>query len=279
MEPWELTVDGVFGSGVKEDSTTKDKPTVRRKREPLGFLRANLQLDMPRNVWIQGRGTAIEMGGKLDINKKLRQPFVLGGDLRVIRGFATVFAKRFTIEKGEIVFTGAREMNPYLDIEAAHQVSDYTVYVLVTGESRKPEINFRSDPPLDRDDIVSLLVFGRTQDQLTNAEGSALEDRAADVGGKLAAGMLQQGIGQAFGFDTVDIDFGSETRASRVGVGRYISQDVYMFYERIIRDPTKGDRSGNSAGVEYRINRKLSVKASSSDIGESAVDLNWGYDY
>ncbi len=279
VEPWELTVDGVFGSGVQEGPTPKDKPKVSRRREPLGFLRADLQLDIPRNVWIQGRGTAIEMGGKLDIKKKLRSPFVLGGDLRAIRGFATVFTKRFTIKRGEIVFTGAREINPYLDIEAAHGVSDYTVYVLVTGRSKKPEIEFRSEPPLEQDDIVSLLVFGRTQDQLTNSEGSALESRAADVGGKVAAGMLQQSVGQAFGFDTVDIDFGSETRASRVGVGRYISQDVFLSYEQIIRDPTKGNRSGSRVGVEYRINRKLSVEVSSSDIGESAVDLNWGYDY
>jgi autotransporter translocation and assembly factor TamB len=59
-----------------------------------------------------------------------------------------------------------------------------------------------------------------------------------------------------------------------LGTGKYITQDLFLSYERQL-----GKDGGNTGGVEYSINRNLKLKGSSSDTGESAVDLIWRKDY
>ena len=273
VEPWQLTVDGVYGPGPLQETSTDGKIVVRPKQDPLPFLRGDIKVDMHKNVWIQGAGTAVELGGDFFIKKRLREPFVLAGDIETLRGFATVLGKKFTIEKGTVTFTGSKEINPTLDLTANYRVSEYIVYVDVTGEAKKPEIAFRSEPVLDEEaEILSLLLFGRTSDRLSGSEQNSL---AANV----AAGVLGNTFGGAFGLDAVTVDSGDETSGDSIGAGRYISQDLFLTYDRTFRDPNKGNRGGNTVGIEYSINQNLKMKASSSDFGESALDFQWDFDY
>ena len=149
------------------------------------------------------------------------------------------------------------------------------MYVAVTGTSKKPELKFSSNPELEEADVVSLLVFGKTTDRLTGSEKSSLAEQGGGLAGSVAAGILERTLGQSLGLDTITIDSG------RAGVGRYLTQDLYLTYERTYgyRDPTQDDRGGNTVGLEYTVNRNFKIKGTSSDIGENAVDFNWSYDY
>ena len=278
VEPWELTVAGVYGPGPELGETVDGKPLVSEKQAPLPFLRSDIQVDFPRNVWVQGEGTAVELFGDVQVRKELQGPFVLGGYVETQRGFASFLGKRFDIETGRVDFTGAEETNPVLNVTAKQQVSDYTVYVDVTGRSKEPDISFRSDPQLDQTDIISLLVFGRTTDRLSGSEQSNLSSRAGRLAGGIVGGVLQNIVGKRLGLDSIDI-IPEEEGASRVEVGRYVTQDIYLSYDRTIRDPKKDNRGGNTVGIEYSINRNFKIKASSSDIGENALDFNWTVDY
>ena len=81
------------------------------------------------------------------------------------------------------------------------------------------------------------------------------------------------------GLDSVAIDLGDDTTTTSVGVGRYISQDVFLFYERTFRDPRRANRSGNTVGIEKRLNERQTLQATGSDLGETAVDWLWRYEY
>jgi translocation and assembly module TamB len=78
-----------------------------------------------------------------------------------------VLRKSCIIDKGVVTFTGSEDINPILDVSASYKISDYIIYVDVVGKSKKPDINYRSEPELDQGDILSLLVFGKTSDRLT----------------------------------------------------------------------------------------------------------------
>ncbi|MEN8131488.1 MAG: translocation/assembly module TamB domain-containing protein, partial [Pseudomonadota bacterium] len=279
VEPWELTVEGVYGPGPEEIERINGKLSGPIKKDPLPFLRADIDVDIPRNAWVQGEGTAVEMKGELQLRKDLAGPFVIGGYVETLRGFASFLGKKFEIEKGRVTFTGTEEINPNLAITAIYKVSDYIVYVDVTGESKKPEINFRSEPELEEADVISLLIFGRTTDRLSSSEQNTLSSEAGQLAGSMAAGMLERTLGNTFGLDTIAVDLGDADTGGSVGAGRYITQDIYLSYERTIRDPTKENRSGNTVGIEYSINDRLKMKGTSSDIGETALDFNWGFDY
>jgi translocation and assembly module TamB len=278
VEPWQLTIEGVYGAGkeaalAQVETQAKGTP---QEAPNLDFLRANLSLDIPRNAWVQGAGTSVELTGDLKVRKRLREPFVLSGTIDTRRGFASVMGRRFEIETGTITFRGIKEINPFLDILAVHQTRGYTVYVEITGESKKPKLDFYSVPELDQADIISLLLFGRTQDKLSSSEQNGL---AGSVAGSVAAGMLEQSLGAGLGLDTIAIDLGDETSGGSVGVGRYISNDLYLSYERSFRDPQKANRGGNTVGLEFDLRPRIKLRGTGSDFGETAVDIFWQVDY
>jgi autotransporter translocation and assembly factor TamB len=275
VEPWELTVEGVFGPGPPAKDGEGEQNRTAQELPLLAFLRTDLVIDMPRNIWVQGAGTAIEAGGRLKVAKDLNRPFIVAGDIRTVRGFATLVGRRFTVETGEIVFTGAPEIDPVLNVVALHRVSSYNVFVEVTGLSSKPDLAFRSEPELSESDVMSLLVFGRTGDKLSSSEQGSLTGALA---GGVASSLLESTVGKTFGVDTINVDL-SDPDGATFGVGRYLTNDVFLSYDRTFRDPKKGNAGGSTVGIEYSFGPRFSIRATGSDFGETAVDLLWGFDY
>jgi autotransporter translocation and assembly factor TamB len=274
VQPWELTVQGVYGPGPEAVTGQGGTNGGTAPGNPLPFLRADLTVDMPRNVWVQGPGMAVELRGNMHVTKELEDPFIFAGTIETVRGFATFYGKKFTLQSGKVTFAGTPEINPYLDVAVTYEKSDYVVTINVTGRTKSPEINLSSDPALEKADIVSLIVLGKTTDRLTVSEQNTLSDRAQEVVGGLAAKQLQQTVGKTLGLDTVEVKSGDKLGSGQIGVGKYITQDIFVDYEAGI-----GEEESSKVGVEYNLNRRLKLKGSSSTTGETAVDFLWQKDY
>ncbi len=274
VKPEELTVEGVYGPGVIPQATSAGKTSPTSPLDPLSFLQANVNIDLPRNIWVQAHRTAIELQGNVDVTKERGQPLILAGSIETLRGFASYLGKKFVLEQGQITFTGSEEIDPFLDVTATHKVSDYVVSIHVEGKSTQPKLILSSDPELEEADIVSLLLLGKTTDRLTSSEEGALSNTGKKVAGSVASGALEQTVGAGLGLDTIEVEVGNDPGSGRVGTGKYITQDIFLSYERQL-----GKEGGNTVGVEFSLNRRLKLKGTSSDIGESAVDLMWRHDY
>jgi translocation and assembly module TamB len=273
VKPEDLTVDAVYGSGAKESGASETNGSVATQRDPLPFLQADLKIDLPRNVWLQARGTAIELKGDLEVTKPYNHPLVIGGDVETLRGHATFFGRKFDLQTGVITFTGSEDINPTLDITASYRVSEYTVNVNVTGESKAPSLTLSSEPELEQQDIIALLLFGKTSDRLTESEGT-ISEQAQAAAANAAAGAAAQAIGRELGIDSLDVKAGNTPDDASISAGQYITQDLFLSYERQF-----GKEGGNTVGVEYNLSQELLLKGSSSDLGESALDLLWRRDY
>ncbi|MGE3541210.1 MAG: translocation/assembly module TamB domain-containing protein [Candidatus Tectimicrobiota bacterium] len=269
VEPWELTVQGVYGR-ERPDSTRRSTAA-----EPMALpallssLQANIRLDIPKNVWLQGPGTAVEMSGDLQVTKARGAPFIISGTVNTVRGFASFYGKKFELTQGQLTFTGSPEMNPLLDVTVTRKVSDYLVNIHAGGKALEPEIMLSSTPPLEQADIISLLIIGKTTDKLTSSEQGSLGQQAQQIVGSALASQLEGAAGQALGLDTVELS----TEGAKVG--RYITQDIFLSYERDLG----GKDRGNTVGAEYSISPRLKLKGSSSESGETALDLFWQRDY
>jgi translocation and assembly module TamB len=275
VQPWELTVQGVYGPGPAAAGAGDEGAAVPLQVDvPLPFLRADVRVDIPRNAWIHGPGTAVEMSGDLHVAKELEQPFVLSGMITIVRGFASAYGKRFVIQQGQVTFTGDPEINPLLDITVNYTVSNYVVAIHVEGKARKPEITFSSTPELPQSDILSLLIVGKTMDRLTSSEQQDLSSQLGGAAGGVIAGQLQEALGGALGLDTLTIGGGESFGSGSVSIGQYVTQDIFMSYEFGM-----GKGGGNRVGVEYSITPRLKLKGSTADNGASAVDFLWRRDY
>jgi translocation and assembly module TamB len=275
VQPWELTVEGVYGPGPQAVGANGEGGTKPIRIEgPLPFLRADIRVDIPRNAWVQGPGTAIEASGNLHITKELEQPFVLSGAITIVRGFASVYGKRFVISQGEVIFTGTPEINPQLDLTITHTVSGYVVAIHVEGRAREPQVRFSSTPELPQTDILSLLIVGKTMDRLTSSEQQNVSSQLTGAAGSIVAGQLQEVLGGALGLDTLSIGAGENFGGGSVSIGQYVTQNIFLSYEVGME---KG--GGNRVGVEYSVTPQLKLKGSTSDRGASAVDFLWRCDY
>ena len=178
----------------------------------LPFVRADIQIDIPRNVWLQGPSTAIELSGNMRVTKDLHAPFILSGSIETVRGHVSYYGRRFTVESGRVTFTGTPELNPMLDVTVTQTVSDYLVSIHVTGRAQQPTIAFSSTPELPQTDILSLLVLGKTTDRLTNSERNSLGDAAQQLAGGVIAGELEKPSARRSGLTP------SKSAPARIGV-------------------------------------------------------------
>ena len=283
VQPWELTIAGVYGPGPKALGPEKGPAAVPTWSDlSLPFVRADIQIDIPRNVWIQGPSTAIELSGHMRVTKDLHAPFILSGTIETVRGYASYYGKRFTVESGRVTFTGTPELNPMLDVTVAQKVSEYLVSIYVTGRAQQPTIAFSSAPELPQTDILSLLVLGKTTERLTKSERNSLGDTAQQLAGGVIAGELEKTLGKALGLDTIEISPGAHLGSGSFKVGHYVTQDLFLSLGREAgqnSSTSSGTSGGTSVGLEYSLNRRLKVRGSSSDQGETAVDFLWRLDY
>lgn len=65
--------------------------------------------------------------------------------------------------------------------------TEYTVFIRVTGTTLSPKVDFSSEPYLERADIISVLLFDRTRDQLVGND--------AETSGNVQAAMADRAIG------------------------------------------------------------------------------------
>ena len=272
--PDDLTVAGVYGGDPEEGEgageskePVPDSPIVRG-------LRTELSVMLPRNAWVVGPETAVEIQGTLLVNKSSNEPFILGGSAQTVRGHVTYRGRKFDLDRGRITFSGADQNRPILDVLARHEVSDYTITLHVEGDSRQPELTFSSSPELPEEDILSLLAFGKTIDRLSGSERTALSSQGAAIAGNIISGILEQRLGDTLGLDTLEVEVGDELGTGSVRGGRYVTQDLFLSYERHL-----GEQGGNTVEVEYSLGPRVKLKGASDNKGQSSLDLFWHIEY
>ncbi len=250
----------------------------------------DIDVDIPTNSWVKGSGASIEVEGKLTVKKNYGEMYVVGGNIDVVRGNYHFMGKLFNIESGTVSFRGKEVVDPFLDVTALYEVSSVQIFINVTGTAEKPKIQLSSDPPLDENEIVSYLVFGTSSENLSTDSRISFQEKAGEVLGTMAVGEIREMFGEEFALDVITIKGGQTGfKDTHVEVGKYLTQDLYVGYERFSYERFYYERyffspglpsstvTANRAVIEYRLFDFLTVE---SDIGEeSGADLFFNFDY
>jgi len=254
------------------------------------YIAMDIDVDIPTNSWIKGSGANIEVEGKLNVKKNYGELYVVSGNIDVVRGEYHFMGKLFNIESGTVSFRGKEIVNPFLDVRALYEVSSVRVFINVTGTTEKPNIQLTSDPPLDENEIVSYLVFGTSSENLSTDDRISFQEKAGEVLGTMAVGEIREMFGEEFALDVITIKGGQTGfRDTHVEVGKYLTKDLYVGYERFSYERFYYERyffspgipsstvTANRAVIEYRLFDFLTLE---SDIGEeSGADIFFNFDY
>jgi autotransporter translocation and assembly factor TamB len=238
----------------------------------------NLAIRMRKNNWVKGRGANIELKGDLDIYKKYGQDVRIAGTITTVRGTYETLGKLFRIQEGTVNFTGAEKINPLLDITALYRVSSVQIYVNISGTAEKPVLKLTSNPDMTETDIISYIVFGAPSDQIGSGDRASIQGVATGVAGGIAAAQLEKLLGSKLSLDVVSV--GGGTSGPQLEVGKYLTQDLYIAYERETTESLIDSTTitENKVLLEYTIFKNVTING---DVGgeNPGVDVFYNFNY
>ncbi len=244
---------------------------------PWDRLGLDVSLHVPATLRLVGdsvqvsQGTPIGLGdiklrvaGDLYLYKDPAEPLSLTGSFDQISGTYAFQGRRFDVlESSSINFRG--DLNPDVYVTVTRVISGVETRVSIFGPLNQPELRLASTPPLDQSDILSLIVFNTSTNQLSAAQQQQLVARA----GVLAAGFLAQPIVAAIanetGIDIFEIEPGDVGTDVKVTIGHEIAPGLIARFSRQF-----GQEAYDEATIEYILSRLFRLRATFSDAQTSA---------
>ena len=253
---------------ASEADQTANKPAQANPPLPLTL---DLRVQIHRNTRIVHQNASIELAGNVHVTQQTANKPVLIGSIETVRGWAGFKGRRFTLQPGEIVFTGGTDINPRLDLNAQARVLPYTVKAHVGGTANEPTLNLSSEPGLDQADILAVMLFGKPPSQLGQGQQVSLQDQALKITGGYAAARISESVTQALGLEELGIDLRDvDYSGDRVGYARSLTDRARVSVSQGLT--TQG---GREVAVEYDLAPGWNLSASTTSRGSSAVDILW----
>ena len=229
----------------------------------------DVTVDIPGRLFVRGKGLDSEWGGKLDISGTTDDPRI-SGQLSALRGQLDVIGKTFVIRDSQITFAGASPPDPMLDIEGVYTTEDLVVTAGFQGPSSDPELVLSSNPSLPEDEILSQVLFGKSQGSLSAVEAVQLASALNELSGGGTGLDVVGSIRRFIGADVLQVGGGED--GPEVKVGKYLTEGVYV--------GTKAGSTPGSSGVEVEIEvtPNISVTSETTEI-DSKAGVQYRLDY
>jgi translocation and assembly module TamB len=234
----------------------------------VGNLRGAVQLQSKGNLWVTSRSLLAELTGSLQVRFTEDGP-AINGALNLGNGRYLFQGKKFEITASKILFKGTTDLNPYLDLNARYEAGGTEVFIHITGPADKPELALSSRPSMPEGDILSVLMFGRRQQELDSAQSQSWSLAALALAGQYQASPILASIQEKLGLETLEVGAASEG-GTEVGFSKHLGDRVVVEYRQSF-----GTVPEQRVNVRYRVNRHVSLQADTSSLGRSGADVFW----
>jgi translocation and assembly module TamB len=254
--------------------------TVTAANSPLNNVK--LDIHVVTAPELQMRTAIARLSGDADLRLRgsVARPAVLGR-VDILEGQATFHGTRFTLERGDITFANPVAIEPQLNLQATTHVRNYDLNITLTGTpNRGLNLNYRSEPPLPKSDIIALLALGRT-----NEESAQLQEQSGQsvFSDQASALILNQALNDTassrfqrlFGASNIKIDpqgLSTETnptaRGPQVTIEQEFANNISLTYSTNVSQSSQQIIQG-----EYYFNRNVSVVGTRDQNGVVSFDL------
>ncbi len=168
------------------------------------------------DIWLNSN---IELKGTRD------KPSVIGS-IDVVDGQVHYMGVNFDITKGFMEFRGERE-SPYLEVQAQKEIDTYNVNMTLHGPTDNLMLDLSATSPqgpLEKRDVISLILFGATEQERLAAErsGSSL---TASMAASSVSGLIERPISRFAHLDVFRLEASepSSHAISRINIGKQVS--------------------------------------------------------
>jgi autotransporter translocation and assembly factor TamB len=240
---------------------------------PWERLGLSIELHVPNTLRLTGdnvqitTGTPIGLGninvrllGDLYLYKDPGQPLYVTGSFYRVTGTYVFQGRRFDLEPtSSINFHG--DLNPELFVTVTREISGVQTRVTIAGPLQQPELRLASTPQLEASDILSLIVFNTTTNELSALQQQQLAVRAGTLAAAFLVAPIMTAIERTLGLSTFEIEPGIDIRGgTRVTIGDEIAPGLVARFSRQF-----GLDEYDEVTIEYYLSRIFRLRATFSD--------------
>ena len=183
---------------------------------------------------------------------------VLLGRISSTQGELNFFGSKYNVARGEISFVNPARLEPVVNLDLETRIRGIDVTVNLAGPLNKLNMTYRSDPPLQLQELMALLTVGRAPS--TNPSVAVRQFDSGLDWQQVGASTL---LGQALATPITG-------RLQRFfGVSRIkISKDITFTY---ITNLNKGQQQ--IVGLQWNVNKQWSIQAVREENGIFEVEF------
>ena len=265
-----------FGSYLER---SRQSASITAANSPL----YNIKLDVAvrTSPELQMKTAVARLSGDADLKLRgsVARPSVLGR-ADILEGDATFNGIKFRLERGDITFANPVAIEPQVNLQATTHVRNYDLDVTVTGTPERLNVNYRSEPPLPKSDIIALLALGRTSgesEQLQQQSGQTMfSDEATNlIISQAINSTVSSRMQKLFGVSRIKIDpqgLTTETnptaRGPQITIEQEFANNLSLTYSTNVSQSAQQIIEG-----EYYFTRNVSVVGSRDQNGVISFDV------
>lgn len=280
--PGRLSGDVRIISGLYDEDVRIEQQLLTRTRAvdlagaaepgPLDRLNLDLRVTAEDGLWIRNNLASMETRVGLQVRGSVGRPDITGRVEALEGGTVTFRGVDYSIVRGSIDYPGGPAAEPQVDIQAETSKSDYDIRLTVTGPLENLKFDLSSTPPLSQTDIITLLVTGKTRDELGGGGGGLSQDEAAVyLSGKLTD-RVAPALKRSLGLDEVSVNpvlmGGQADPTARVTVGKALTPRLFVTYSSLM-----GSERQDVYQAKYRLTDHFNLLGTRDEDGSLAGDL------
>jgi translocation and assembly module TamB len=250
------------------------KPSTDSESGLYQRLTIDVNATISRPTWIYLDQGSIDTTGQVTLRKRPHQELTISGTIEGTHGSYEFQGRRFQIDTAQLVFTGGNQIDPSLNIIGVYKTGQYEVDLVIGGYMTKPTLTLKSDPVLDQGDILSVLLFGKPANDLSQGQKMTLQNQALQATANFISSDLRQSVARKLGLDTLQFGATEGLSGGQVEAGKYVTSDIFVSTSQQF-----GTESKQEYSIDYDLAPNWQIKSSTTPQGNSGIDLFWRKQY
>lgn len=247
--------------------------SIERKKLPppaVAPLLLDLDIDVPRKAYIEGRGIHAELKGKLHLTGTYTD-FVANGKLQLVTGEYIFSGKVFNLSDGELIFYDKPTPSSYISLTGTCDLPEVDVTVMMRGPLSSPKLTFQSSPQLPTSSLLSQILFNKDISEISAIQALQLAQTVISLSGNSAPDILEK-VRKTLGIDRLTL-VTSENDPGKISlqIGKYLMRGVMLTL-------SQGAESRNVT-VEVDLKRGITLQAEVNEEQAGKFSLKWHHHY
>lgn len=235
----------------------------------------DIQIKNTGDFMVKNNLANVEMNADLNLTGTIEKSEIVGY-IEFISGQINAFGVSFDNAKGFARFKKRGNNVADINLTAINEIQGYTIYARMDGQSENLRLRLDSSPALDQREILSVMFYGQTPDQLTDVERNNFTQTAAI---SQLASILAAPLNKFSGLDVLEVSSRRESYkdiTQRLAIGKSLSDRFSLSFttDLATTDPERAFE------LRYQLLDNLYLRVAKDIVGTSRYrfDINYRFE-